>query len=502
MAVILKWDGRENRILRFARECGNRRIHLSADDGWTVKGVCDLLSVPVPEDVDAERCFSVVCSNDVITKDCLFICCKRDDPARALEAIREGALAVVTELPIDCPHRILVPDIMDAHIALFRKLFEPYNVPATVIAGSIGKTTTTQMVNLVYATQYRTYYDGITENIFESLGAQLLHFDKKAQRYVVEVSETPFFAPSAFSRTLRPQIAIITTIDKSHIHTLGGEENICKYICAIADGMDEDGYVITNLDDPKSRDTSFKPHKITVGILDKNADCIAENITTDEGTLSFDCIYKGDRTHIKLNTIGTHNVYNAMMAFVAGRLNGISCERIAMGLSKYHPQGFRQCFYQTGGRVIYADCFNASARSIHSALDVMNTLTVNGKKAAILGDIVEIEGYEKDMYQMIAKSIDESDIDILVTFGPDSRRLGTMVKKPIRMIHCTNREELDKAVKNLKKEGVQAFLFKGSRIRRLEESIKAAFPLVYYRMMIPEKAKFYFAVLCGAIPEF
>ena len=112
-----------------------------------------------------------------------------------------------------------------------------------------------------------------------------------------------------------------------------------------------------------------------------------------------------------------------MMAYVAGRITSIPAETIRKGLMHYKPLGFRQNVYREKGYTIYADCYNASAKSIRSALEVLSRQPRRdgARKIAILGDIAEIDGFQEDTYRDVAESVSASDADVLITYGTDTK---------------------------------------------------------------------------------
>ncbi len=459
-------------------------------DLWTAEEVCSTLGVPVPEGLRPDKRFSMLCCFEgVFLKDSLFFQYDHYGDWEARNAMKNGAAAILCSEQIEDYPCIVVPDVMDALQKLGEVMYQRVRIPATVVTGSIGKTSTKYFLNSVYKTTYRVFSNPTNGNSPYYLGFELQRIDRRAEAFVQEVNESDFRSTSVFSKVLHPHIALITNMDRSHIGELGSEENIIRTISQIADGMGPNDYVVTNGDDPNSESVSFLPNRIRVGIRNPEADCRAENIVVKEGTTEFDLDFMGERTHVTLPIEGAHNVYNASMAFVAGKLNGISTEKILRGLMNYRPLGYRQNTYRAGETVIYADCYNSSAKSVAAAIDVMNRKNrrPGEKKIAVLGDIAEIEGYEDETYASIADTLRGSDIDILFTYGSDSERILKGLKdSAIKACHFGSEKELVSHLREeLKKGKTATILFKASRSMYLETVIRKVFPTAYIKGMLP-----------------
>ena len=414
-------------MIQSLRERKSRKIQRSFPERLlSVRQVCEIVQADIPKGIDPDRKLSMLCCFEgVFLKDCLFIHYERDPDSVARAAMQRGAYALLCSHQIDDYPCVIVKDVLGALNLLLCPIAARVHIPTTVVTGSVGKTTTKNFVNCVYSAHARTFCNITNGNTFEYVGFELQRFDRKAKFFVQEVNESdPRNALNA-SEVLRPEIAIITNMDKSHIGEFGSEEAIMKAICEITAGMDQNGTVILNADDPNSRKVSFRQNTIRVAIQDQTADCIAKNVVSDAEHIEFDLSYRGEQAHLRVPITGTHNAYNAMMAYVAGRVSGIPIDTIKKGLLRYRPLGFRQNTYRSGGNLIYADCYNASAKSIRSALEVIQAQPrkPGGRKIAILGDIGEIDGFKEDIYQDVADSVSASDVDILITFGTDTKMI-------------------------------------------------------------------------------
>lgn len=307
-------------LLSYARNKKAKMIFKKhTDELLSIKQVCDILNVCYPDRVDLDKKLPMICCFEgVFIKDCLFVHYERDEDSVAHNAMKNGARALLCSHQIADYPCIIVDDVLTALRHILLPMYEKIQIPTTVITGSCGKTTTKNFINCVYSSQYNTFCNITNGNTFEYVGFEIQRFDKKAKLFVQEVNESdPFNAKNA-SEVLKPQIACITNMDKSHIGELGSEENIMHAICDITAGMDENGTVIINGDDLNSSKVTFKQKVIRVSIKDKNADCFADNINSNAESVSFNLHYMGECVNIVIPIGGVHNIYNAEMAYVCG----------------------------------------------------------------------------------------------------------------------------------------------------------------------------------------
>lgn len=452
--------------------------------------VCSITGGKPPSDnagISPDKKFSLIsCFDGAFAKGCLYVHFDRNPDSAARAAMGRGALALLSTKQIDGFPCILVDDTLLALQQITRYLWQKIKIPATVVTGSVGKTSAKNFVNCVYETGCRTFCNLTNGNTLEYMGYELQRFDAKARLFVQEVNESDPMNTAYCSEALNPEIALITNIDRSHIGEMGGQENIIRAVCDITRGMDEKGTVILNGDDANSCAVSFRQRVIRVAIRNREAECTASDIVQAGEAISFVIHYEGKSTPVSLRVGGEHNVYNAMMAFAAGRLNGIPEEKIVAGLRKYRPLGFRQNIYRDRGRTIYADCYNASAKSIRAALSAIEQLPANrGKRIAVLGDIAEIEGYEEETYREIGENVNASAVDALVTYGPDSKQiLSHITRKDLACYEAREQEELCGILSKITGKN-DVVLFKASRTMALEAVIRKLYPIAYVKGMLP-----------------
>ena len=451
--------------------------------------LCELLGPDCRlQGVDPQCSFSkvVVTDLDQIVRGCLFIPFLETDEA-CVKKVSLGALAVLTDHVIEGAPAIVVPNLTEALYKICAWMFKAIELPSIVVAGSEGKTTTKRMVKRVLQQQIDVFSQDHNYNTLQSLCRALQEVETSARMIVQEVDESRGRNTVHCSTILKPDIVLVTNIAEAHIGRLGGKENLVKSFLGLTAGLRENGYVILNADDQDSMEAGFNANILTVGINNQAADCLATGIQEKAGGIAFDVSFQGKTTHIKLSVHGTHNVYNAMMAFLVGKLKGVPEKKILKGLRSFRNSGIRQNIVKLGNVLIYADCYNASLTSVKYALKCFCELPRNGgKRIAVFGDITGIAGFEDDTYGGIAKLIDQSNLDGVITYGNDSKMILERVTKTCMKKHTSERSGLNAVLKELNQKDDNSYLFKASGVMELDKSIQAVFPQ-HYRIMCAQE---------------
>lgn len=200
-------------------------------------------------------------------------------------AAAKGAKAMISSKPIEGYKGIAVENPLKALIAIVANIKKTVSRAKTVcITGSIGKTTTTQMMYAVLADYFKTHRStGSANNVrYTARNIQRLRPDHTA--YVQETQEgPPYMCARQLSYMTQPDIAIVTKVGSSHLEEFGSVERIAESCLAIQDGMDQDGVMIVNADDPEQMKGKINVRKVSYGIKSEDADFRATD--TDEETI-------------------------------------------------------------------------------------------------------------------------------------------------------------------------------------------------------------------------
>ena len=423
------------------------------------------------------------------------ICCQLYDDHDDLMrwAIKNGALLVVTKRQIDDLPCIVVDDPMEIYSEMCEYYCQLRAVPTVVVTGSIGKTTTTQMVNSVYQAQYNTFCTPTNGNHLVRVGTYAQHIPYGTERFVQEVSENPPMHTKYISKILRPKIAILTTTDSSHIEAFGSYENIVRSVCAVTEHMKSPSeYVIVNKDEFNAYNLLGQHKVVTISTKSQDADYYATDVHLTNLGISFTV---NDRNRNSKHSILLHNIYahhniiSALYAFAAGVLGGVNVSNICKGLESYRTNGIRQNIIRTDNNVVvYIDCYNAVTKSMIAALDCTCEIPVKGERIAVLGDIAELGDLSNEIHKQILRHACESKINHLIIKGPNMKMAFDEMAENIKIdVRCcsTNAEVCEILSSIICKDDI--ILFKSSHSGHLDECVKIMWPDLYNKIIKQER---------------
>ena len=388
------------------------------------------------------------------------------------EAFAKGASACVAEkdspfVDKNTKNLILVENTEKALLDIahyYRNKLSPKLVGVT---GSVGKTTTKEMIYAVLSERFNTHKTQGNLNNQIGLPKTLLQLDKSVEMAVIEMGMSDLGEIHELSMCAVPDISVITTIGVSHLENLGTRENILKAKLEITDGMKASSPLVINTDNDMLSTVKLDRPVITYGI-EKKADVMATDIESDGENTSFSI----NGVRVMIPCIGIHNVYNALAAFAIAKHFGMTDEEIVRGLKNYAPSGMRQRITRVGDTTVVEDCYNASPDSVTAALKALASMSVNGRKIAVLGDMLELGTVSKQGHFDAGKLCAELNIDELVCFGDEAKEY----ERGCRLYGgkatwFEDRDELAKYLVQTAKQG-DILWFKASRGMKFEELIE------------------------------
>ena len=411
----------------------------------------------------------------------------------AAKAMELGAEAVVTERPVEGARCMIVDSTARALLDIAGYYRSKFDVKVVGVTGSVGKTTTKDMIALVVAQKYKTLKTQGNHNNEIGMPQTLFGLDSSYEAAVIEMGMSHQGEISRMSMSCQPDVAVITNIGISHIENLGSREGILKSKLEILDGLEAGSPFIINVDNDMLKtildkdEIMEKYDVITFGIESESANYKAKNIKEENGSTSFDVEYIITKTipeidgvtakvylcsqHIVIPTIGIHNVYNALAAFAVGITLGIDSQKSADALSNYVPAGMRQKSVNVGGITSIEDCYNASPDSMNAAIKTLANTKAN-KKIAVLGDMLELGDYSKKAHYEVGQAVADNKIDFLLAFGNDAKYIvdGAKENGMKNAFYFNNKEELSNKLFELANKG-DAVIFKASRGMKLEDVI-------------------------------
>ena len=392
--------------------------------------------------------------------------------------------AVVEYIPDGCTIPCVVVNNTTEALGKFARSYKNIFQPLTLaVTGSVGKTTTKQFISSVLAMKYNA---NVTKGNFNNeigLPLTVLNLNGDHNALLLEMGMNHKGEISYLSRIAEPDIAVITNIGSSHLENLGSREGIRDAKAEIIHGMRKGGILILNGDEPLLADLPAEGlTKIYIGMENENAAYSAKNIRTEESGMVFDIAFHGTDflRGVRINAIGKHNIYNALIGAVCGLLLGVSEENIRKGLLEFVSADMRQSISEKNGMTLIEDCYNASPESMRAGLDVLlhTASTRKLRPVAVLGDMRELGSISEQAHKTVGAYAAKVGIHKLITFGTSASKIAVGAKEAgmsaenILMIEDTEHAENAACLlKNVLQEG-DAVLFKASRAVALERLIR------------------------------
>lgn len=349
------------------------------------------------------------------------------------------------------------------------------------VTGSVGKTTTKEFIYNTISQKYKTQKNEGNFNNNIGLPLTIFNLDLDTEYLIQEMGMNNAGEIDRLSRAVNPDIAVITNIGTAHIGNLGSRENIKKAKLEIFNGMNSASTVIMNGDEPLLYAEKNKTDKkeIFYGIENRECDIRALNISSDYriGETVFDIITRENIfEHVKLSVSGKHNIYNALAAFSAGTVAGLSSDQIRKGLSEFKGQKMRQNIYEINGITIIEDVYNASIESIDASAELLSGIgkAKNKRTVAVISDILETGDFEIYIHEKTAETLMKHNIGLICLTGRASRITYEYIKKNDYINgyeYFDNKTELAHFLSENTDEN-DIILFKASRGMKLESVIE------------------------------
>ena len=325
---------------------------------------------------------------------------------------------------------IKVNDTLEALYEIAKYKRSLYDIPVVAVTGSVGKTSTKDIIASVVSTKYKTLKTEGNNNNNIGLPLTILKL-KDHEAVVLEMGMNHFGEISLLTNIAKPTLAVITNIGTSHIGNLGSRENILKAKLEILEGMQIPKVIINNDNDllHKWYEDNMKKFEIYTYGIENESEIKAKNIKLQEESSEFEATSKDDSMTIKVPVGGKHFIYNALCATEVGRLLGISNEQIQKGIAKFELTQKRMDIRKLeNGAILINDSYNASYESMKASLEVLAKYT-GTRKIAVLGDMFELGEYSEELHRKVGKEVAQNNIDILICTGENSKYIIEEAKK-------------------------------------------------------------------------
>lgn len=449
----------------------------------TLEKICKICEIEIPKNLKKykhKRVSNIAMSTRVLTPNSVLFTNSKTFNTEQLELIRKNCICVICPKEIKDCNCIVVDKPILKGTKIFNYIKSLKKVTTIAITGSIGKTSTKDMIASVLKEKYKTklLVSKGNSNVAFRVASHILKLNFNTKVFLQEVGIGKTNGNTAImGRMLEADIIVYTNIRDSHIEGYGSRENIFKEKLALSTYGKKDGTVLINYDDPILRCHNYIQKVISYSLKNNKADYYAKDILVYEDKTTFTIVDKIENTTLSVvvPAVGDHNVLNAVVAYAVGRLTNTGTKAIVEGLEKHKTSGQRQNLIDFGKYKVLADCYNSSYDAIKNILQTVELQKTEGKKLAVIGDIFELGDLSKKIHKQVGQLLGQSKLDKVIYYGnfvEDSYKEHIKIKE--NAIYCKTREEAINKIKSTIKQD-DLILFKASNGMNFSSMIDAIF---------------------------
>ncbi len=444
----------------------SQSVSLSSMQGMTLEKIVSACGGVYygPEQKKKSHVSNITADSRQIDKDCLFVAIKgaHVDGNDFVEASYEGgALCCLSEkTPSKTEYPYIVVDSCYQALKDMAKLYRSQmRLPVIGITGSVGKTSTKEMVASVLSEHFCVLKTQGNFNNEVGVPYTLFRLRKEHEIAVVEMGISDFGEMERLSGIVRPDICMITNIGQCHLENLHDLDGVLRAKTEIFSGMNPEGTIYLNGDDDKLAAVQVDgKKKITCFGIENTSGAYAKDIR-NLGLHGTEAVFfvNGETFGVTVPVPGQHMVLNALAAAAVAKDLGMTAEEIRSGIAKFKPVGGHGSMAKTDLFTILDDCYNANPVSMKAAIDVLSG--VLGRKVAIVGDMFELGAEEEELHAEVGAYAVQKQIDLLVCIGNLTRHCytGALQKKDIpnvtRTVYFADKEEAMEKLPGLLEKG-------------------------------------------------
>ena len=402
------------------------------------------------------------------------------------QVFERGCRSIIVSEPEKIPKRAFLSDGMQPDVILVENTTKALQDLAAyylstlpikhkvAVTGSVGKTSTRDMMYYIASMKYKTGRNIKNFNNWFGLPLSILEFAPDTEAAVLEMGMDNFGQIETLARIAEPDIALITNIGISHIENLGSREGILKAKMEVTSCFDEDCTLIVNSDcDMLCRENVAGPYKlITVGTDEQNEYVVRDICDFGDKGIKYTLIHNDKSYIVNLNMPGAHNALNATLAIAAGEQMGIGIETSVKGLSEAQLTEKRLNIKEKDGIKVIDDTYNACPASVMSAITTLAN-TEGKRKIAIIGDMYELGSETEAAHAEVGRFAGRTGLDYVIAVGEFAKGYaeGAVSFLPgERVLYCKDKQELMPKLDTLLAAG-DVVLVKASRGMEMEEIV-------------------------------
>ncbi|MBQ8572264.1 MAG: UDP-N-acetylmuramoyl-tripeptide--D-alanyl-D-alanine ligase [Ruminococcus sp.] len=334
------------------------------------------------------------------------------------QCIELGTICSIAErTPADNSPHILVENTPEALRKIAKAYRKKFDIPFVGISGSVGKTSTKEIIASVLSEHFHTHKT--QGNFNNALGVPITLFalEETHTAAVIEMGISDFGEMGILAEMAEPDIAVITNIGKCHLENLKDLGGVLKAKTEMFNYLKKGGTIVLNGDDENLRKAEIpEDAKVVYYGLSENNEVFATDIKSDnESFTDFTVHTKDSKFNARIHSLGNHMVQNALAAVAVAKTLGLSDGEIIEGLKNYRTIGGRANIIKTEKLTIIDDCYNANPESMKASLKTLSGF--DGRRVALLGDMKELGENEKELHFEIGELAAELKLDLIITVG-------------------------------------------------------------------------------------
>lgn len=394
------------------------------------------------------------------------------------KALQQGALVAIVDhplvdhaLPDEAMPLLVVKDTLQAYQAIGRWWRDQVDIPVVAVTGSVGKTTTKELIAAVLATQGTVLKTQANYNNEIGVPKTLLELGPEHDFAVIEMGMRGAGEIALLSQIARPDIAVITNVGTAHIGRLGSEQAIADAKCELLREMPPSGIAVLNHDNPRLMETAktvWQGKVLTYGLEggDLQGEILDGNTLLVEGT------------KLPLPLPGRHNALNYLAALAVAKILGIDCAPLTLGLTVELPQGRAKRFECAPNIVILDETYNAGLESMIAALHLL-AHTPGKRRIAVLGTMKELGDRSPEFHHQVGKVVQQLQLDHLLILADEAESQAMAEGAlPLQAERFTSHDEVIQRLQEIVQPG-DRLLFKASRavgLDRVVDALRASLP--------------------------
>lgn len=397
-----------------------------------------------------------------------------------LQVFEKGAAGAVISKSVELPDQsralIQVEDTLQALQDLASSWRNHFNIPLVAVTGSVGKTTTRDIMAACLGTCYETLKTEANYNNDIGLPLTLLRLEEKYEAAVVELAMRGRGEIQRLVRICRPTAAVITNVEPVHMETLGSLDNIAAAKCEILENVKD--FALINGDNLYLQKAAqdYPCPKYTFG-YNNICDFQMLQVTVNHQGLQIKVRLMDKPVTFDFPIPSRRLAMNVLAGVATAHLYGLDDDSIQTGLGQYSPTGNRLNIIRLSqGGILINDTYNANPISMAAALETGKELSQGGRLVAVLGDMFELGDYEQEGHREVGKQAALLQVDMLITIGERARYIADEAIRcglPAHLVHHFANKESSQALLRGQVSQRDTVLFKASRGMQMETLIQA-----------------------------